>query len=115
MGTDVSYVRVGPFDDPVATFSFDAFRVGCMSLGLPVTYLNQLDARGWDCQVDPNEQESFTSDNSIMDWWYRDSDHSGKKIIILSKSQCFPVDGGAPLDTVEFISTIYHEYPRLPT
>lgn len=108
--TDVSYVRVGPFDDPVVTFSFDAFRVGAMSLGLPATILNRLSDRGWDCQIDPDATESFTAENSFMDWWYRDFDHSGKKIVVLAKSQCFPQVGGGPQDTVSFLSTVYHEF-----
>jgi hypothetical protein len=68
--SDVSFVRLGPFDDPVATFDFDSFLAGAQSLGLPVTTLRRLRDRGWKCKVDPDRTESLTTDNALQDWWY---------------------------------------------
>jgi hypothetical protein len=102
-GPSVSYPHLVPFEEPMATFDFNTFLVGAKDMGLPVTVLCRLRDLGWKCKIDDSEEESFTRGDyfSVL---------LGRRAITLSRSQCFPLVGGGHINTIMFVSTLYHEF-----
>ena len=98
----VSFPRVGPFNEPVATFDFDTFLTGAASIGLPTTVLRRLRDRGWSFVIDPDATESATPSGWLAELF------RGKKIR-LAKVQCFPIAGPSRENTIAALATIYHE------